>query len=430
MIAFIIVTVLFSTLPDLPPLPDPFAVELRITKPKKETVPLDSLTALVSVINPNSLRFGISRGFGRERLSAEAGFSQGYDFSPFANTRGRFGWLHLLPAAWWEMGVNYNRTKRETQFQQTFGGIVAAQLPAHLRLTCPGGYSELYDTSTRSFAALYPQVDYQFRLFGYGQATTRFFFQPDFRNFLDFSLADRIDFDSRFFLQPGISFQVPEKDWAIQMNVGSIIKKFSFDLSFIYNQRQPLRFDSLFFVQPFSEINSDLSPFRYRSALDLKIRLASFELRFERASVDSFIYWTDSNHDSLFEPRNHDVRRDGIQLSYRFQWQGVKNSLGVHYQNIVPRLDLIPVWTLTDTFAFSIQRFGVEIGTNWVDRQQFDDRSLSPVFNLSSQINYSIGLLTFFFAVDNLVGSKYETLPYRFHHGRRFSLGCSLSKAL
>ncbi len=416
--------------PDLPPLPDPFAVELRIVEPKKETVPLDCLTAFVSVIDPNALLFRISNGFSRERLTAEASFIQGNDFSPFANTRGRINWLHLLPAAWWKLGFDYNRTKRETQFQQTFGGLVAAQLPAHLRLTCPGGYTEFFDTSKHSFAALYPQLDYQFRLFGYGEATTRFFFQPDFRNFLDFSLADQITFNPRFTLQPSISFQTPEKLWAVKMKFGSRIKSCAFDLAVLYNLRQLLRFDSLYCAQPFAELNPDLSPPRYRPAITLKIQLLTLELQLVRAWIDSFVYWTDSNHDSLFEPHNHDVRRDGIQLSYRFQWKGMKNSLGVHYQNIVPRLDLIPVWTLTDTVAFSIKRFGVEVGANWVDRRPFDDRSLSPVFNLSSQINYSVGLLKFFFAVDNILDSKYEALPYRFHTGRRFSLGCLLSKAL
>jgi hypothetical protein len=427
---------LFFIPPDLPPLPDPFAVELKIAEPKNEKLPLDSLTVAASLGNPNGVSFDLVKAFKRNVLEANGTLIRGQDYSSFSNRHGAVRWLHLLPRAWWKFGFDYKRTERAQTYQQTYGGTLAVEFPFNLELTIPGYQTEFFDSRRQTFFSLFPDATFNFHLLGYGQARTIFYYQPGLRNFLDFSLADQVGLSSILFFRPGIVYQQPENDLAAQLLVGSTIKKLSVSVEFVHNDRQPVRFDSLVFAQPFFESNPRLSPARYHPALKLKIRYSTLDIRFEHAKIDSFIYWTDTNHDSLFEPDNRDVSRDAVHINHTCQWRGFKNSLGLNYEKTAPVVDLLPTWTFTDSFSFSKKHFGFEAVGCWIDSRLWIEprllgsRSLPPIFNLSSQVNYTVGLFKFFFAVDNILGKKYEALPYRFHTGRRFSLGCCLTKAI
>lgn len=429
MIPFIIA--IFLLPPDLPPPPDPFAVKLRIAEPKREKIDRDSLNTSFSLGDPTGIIFKVCKNINQEMLGAEGNYFQGHDFSLFTNTHAALNWLHLLPDAWWKIGMDYKRTKRNGQLAQSITGLLSVQLSFNLGLSCSATQTELFDNRRHPFSSLFPGITYNFHLLGYSEAKTIFYYQPGFRNFIDFSVADQIDINTMVFLRPAITFQTPENNLAFQIKLGSIIKQLALNAEFTHNRRQPLSLDSLYFAQPFFELNPALSPSLCHPALKLKIQFSTLELQFKRAWVNSFIYWTDSNQDSLFEPQNRDVRQDGVSLYYyTFQWSSLKNLLGVTYEKTIPRLDLIPEWAITDSFSFSIKGIGCEVTGSWIDSKAFSSRSLPPLFNLSSRLSYSLGSFKIFFAVDNILGQKYEALPYRFHQGRRFSLGCSLSKAI
>lgn len=214
------------------------------------------------------------------------------------------------------------------------------------------------------------------------------------------------------------------------MGIGVIFKRLGLDLEVIYNRRKPVRFDSLYALQPFPEFNLQLSPPVYRPDIKLKIRFPTFDFQLEHARVDSFIYWTDLDQDSLLEPKNRDVSQNVIHFHCPFQWASLKNSLNLVYQKTLPGLDLIPVGSLTDSLLLLRNRFGLEVILLWIMRRSLGDYPIAPIFNVSSRVSYRLGLFNLFLAIDNIFDKKFEALPYRFHKGRRYSLGCSLSKTI
>lgn len=423
-----ILLIIFFCELEFPPLPQPLDIEISPIQPKRIYIPLDSLLVSSYLLNPYGGFFRLSKGFKRYLFDMDFGINNGEDYSNYSQSHFEIGGGSIEPERWLGIDMNYKKESREDYTLQHFQFSTSPLFYL--------SYGDLYLHSNFTFTGFF---NHRFTtIFGKGMWESSGFWilssSPLYqkiskfnKSYLPFSLSLKIS-TSSLFLRPGFSYEIfnsrPSFDtWFIFFKAPIF-----FDFRLILNREEPILFDTLYF--PFSEVREGIEFPIERIVFQMGVRVQSLYISFSRGSIQSFLFWDDEDKDSLLEPHNLNTTREELNLSHSLEILCFRNYLSLSYKRFNPIPSMVAGINILDSLVLKKGRFSLGLSCEYKGRRNIQDHSIDPYYTICLSSGYRKGVMHLYLRVDNLLGKKYEALPYRFDRGRKFSFGLELTKHL
>ncbi len=419
----IFLIILFCEL-EFPPLPQPLEIEIRPIQPERMRIPLDSLSISFYLLNPYGGLFRLSKGTKRYLFDIDFGINNGEDYSSYSQTHFGIGGGNITPKRWFGGDMDYKRESRDGHTLQ------------HLKFsTSPLFYSLYGDFYLHSDLILTDSPNYRFTTIsgrgvwespGYWVLSSSPLYQET-HPFLPISLSFKISAPP-LFLRPELSYEIFNSRPSLSTRLIFLKTPVLFNMRLTLNRENPILFDTLY--SPLSELGEEIEYPVERIVFQIGARVRSLHLSFSKGSIQSFLFWDDKDKDSLLEPHNLNTTREEWNLSHNLEISCFKNYLSLTYKKFNPMPSMVADVNILDSLIFKKENLSLGLSYKYTGRQGIQNHSIDPYYTISLFSGYRRGIVYLYLEVDNLLGKRYEALPYRFDKGRKYSLGLELAKHL
>ncbi len=226
----------------------------------------------------------------------------------------------------------------------------------------------------------------------------------------------------RFFIQPSLSYYLPEKQIGERVNLGILFSniKTLFDLQ--HNTVIPYYFDTLYAnLLPY---RFETSPLKYlQSDYTLTVSIIWHHNRIKGSFAQYNSYLTlQPIHDSLLYQTILSQLRT-IEFSMRNQLYGITNNLIINYP--FGNFFITPNFNLTDSLSYQFKKMLIGLSYQYVAKRTLPSYS---IFSFNFGYHYkNINLTT---VIENIFNNHYYLTQTNTHKGRKYYLTISFNKII
>jgi len=441
----------FAQEDSLPPLPNPYDLELKLTRPREKLKLADTaeLSLLGGLVYSSPMRFALKNKlvvpirFRNKFLLLAGGYISDIDYEPYRSLVALGNLWSALSSTRNAFFKNSLALERKDRLSAFFERIIFTHWSVH-----PFFFGELNPQLDFRFSRYFRYRHYPFynlqgqnnyiipTVIGNLGVAGAFLIQSNTTPIGSVRAFDHIILKEFVFLKPQIGYWFDDRILSFGVNSGARIKKTVVFFQFAYNEKQLLSFDSIY---------SDVGPLRVQGSLHYPIDQLSLKIsiltnnqeiglcaRFDKNQIH-FVP-SDSAGELLFYPENSGRKSAYFNLialnNLRIALSSLENRLMLELNP--NELSLVPIWAFSDYLTVSVKQFGFTLQGELIGERKCAGHKLNPVFRLDCFVQNTLYLrrssIVLKIGFQNILGTVWEVYPdYKENH-RKLLLEVSLKR--
>lgn len=415
--------------PELPPIPEPLKVELKVAELSRYYLTQDSLRLMVQLGNPEGVIGAAAGQIGGNFLAGEFKLAKGKEYTDYHSSKLGIDWGRAIGPMLGDLDLGYERNSYSRVWEGLGFGFT---------LTSPTRWGEAGVKTEVGWARLFNQeflsyltdLELQFRsslgdwglkgIYGHQGLLAQ---KP---HQLYIEVSDALA-DGSNFIKLSAGYEPILREPSFRGEFGTGRAPLWCWLGVDYTRPIPVRFDTLYRSAAPMEFTPGLELPRCQQGVDLNLSWGPAQGFLFYQKVASLIYWDDIDQDSLIGPANSDATLVGTGFNLMIELPHLENWTGLTYQLVEPELPLRPRFLLQDSLTLLWQGFWFKFSYTICSARYLSDHRLEPYNLFSSRLGWGFKGLDLFVQVENILGSPYEPIPYHPAEGRRYSIGVSFT---
>lgn len=406
----------------LPPLPNPYDVELRLTIPEEKLIIVDTIELFISggmaVAGQSTQFFYPLKGEikipwrKRDKFFLLGGnYLSDIDYGSFYNFK-IFGFSYIpIRRAFFDNSLSVERKSRAKTFYDNIAFDHWSVHPVFLGELNPKFIARLSRFSTLNYFYYFDCRNDYFMPTGLGNFSQglRFLIQTNTSITGMADLSDYIILKEFILIKPKITWWFIDQLTSASVDFGARIRQSLITYQFVLNDKSILPFDTLYCDAGPFQVSSELTyPIRNWSMLaSWRLKNQGFNLRLSEATNQIHYIVTP---ESLIMPENSGKKSKAIGIDIKNALGGFKNYLTIEFN--LTNLSLTPSYKISDCLNFSLKRFQFILNSSLIGRRRFNNYELKPNFRLNTEFNYSYSFANFGIGFHNILGSVWEVYPF------------------
>lgn len=408
---------------ELPPIPDPLKVELKVAELGRYYQAQDSLMVMAQLGNPKGVVGAAAGRIGGDFLTSEFRLKKGKEYTDYLSSKLRIDWTRAIGPILGNLGFGYeeNSCFRVWQGVESDLALTLDTRWGGVGLKTRAGWSRFLN---QEFLSLLTDLELLLRSSLKSWGLKGIYTTQWARNQIYIEANHELS-DGLHFVRLSAGYEPILGEPSFKGEFGTGRPPLLCWLGVDYAPPISVRFDTLYRPAAPMEVAPDLEPPRSQQGLDFNLRLGPAYWRLFYQKVASFIYWDDLDQDSLIQPANRDVITAGTGLTLITRLPHLENWIGLTYERMNPGLPLRPSLSLQDSLTLLWEGLRLQIIYSFSSARYLSGRKLEPYHLFSSWVGYRIKGFEIFLQVENILGGSYEEIPYHPAEGRRYSIGVS-----
>lgn len=223
----------------------------------------------------------------------------------------------------------------------------------------------------------------------------------------------------RFFIQPALSYYLPEKQIGEKVNFGILLNNIKTLFNIQHNTVIPYYFDTLYTnVFPYRFETSSLKYLQADYTITVSIIWHHNSIKGSLAQYNCYLTLQSSNDSLLYQTIPSKLRTVEFAMDNKFY--GIKNNLIINYP--FGNFFITPNFNLTDSLSYQLKKMLISLSYHYVAKRTLPSYS---VFSFNFDYHYkNINLKT---AIENIFNNHYYLTPTNTHKGRKYYLAVSFN---